>query len=275
MIDRTAPRQRAYFPVARGLICSAHHDKIGSSVWVYLWILNHQTGNGGEVARCAPVTAATIGSYLDMAERTVQAHITKLRDAGYVTVESVGGRGMRLTITKPMVVAPASAGRAMRSAPNGAEIGGQPADSRAEIGGLTRGFQRADPRISAASDARLNLSESFEQKKENRMDSPAPLGAKGNGEPGWRDRVIASLRDVGTPATQRVLARPHPDGLNYALGMTLHSLAVQQHDPDTVADAILSVVDAKVHAIPPDPTVFLPAVFTRAVLARIEGDDTA
>jgi len=102
--DTQARSQRAYFPVARGLIEPQHHKAIASSVWVFLWVLRHQTTNRGDVQDSDVVTAAEIGTPFGFDDCTVRRHLSRLENAGYLTITMVPGKGYRLRVNKPLLV---------------------------------------------------------------------------------------------------------------------------------------------------------------------------
>ena len=97
-------KQRAYFPVARGLIDPLHHKQVGSSIWVYLWVINSQTDNEGAVAYRRPVTRTEIGQSLEMDEVTISRHLARLQERGYLNVSVASGKGLKIVVLKPLQV---------------------------------------------------------------------------------------------------------------------------------------------------------------------------
>jgi hypothetical protein len=86
-------------PISNGIF--AHCKKMGSAVWVFLWLVDHTTKEAegaegqleGLVLGGMQVRASLIAKDLEIATRTVHEHIERLCDNGYVR-RIDGGDGM-------------------------------------------------------------------------------------------------------------------------------------------------------------------------------------
>ena len=87
----------------RGVLFEArHHERMGSAVWLYGWLVlrqTHQTGSIGWVLGGAPITYAEIEEETGFNVRTLERWMRILRAHGYIETESVPG-GIVVRITK-------------------------------------------------------------------------------------------------------------------------------------------------------------------------------
>ena len=67
------------FRVSNGLLSPEHVACIGSALWVFLLLIDMQTGDGGEVSGGAPLRAGVIAERLGLSRRTVERSIATLR----------------------------------------------------------------------------------------------------------------------------------------------------------------------------------------------------
>lgn len=85
-----------------GLFDSRHYERMGSSVWLYAWLVlrqTHQTGSTGWVLGGAPFSYKEIEEETGFNVRTLERWMRTLRRQGYVETESVPG-GVIVRITK-------------------------------------------------------------------------------------------------------------------------------------------------------------------------------
>lgn len=83
---------RFTIPVSNGLLSREHQRKIGPSIWVFLWLLDHitkeQPGTDqqteGLVFSGAPLKLSQVAEDLGISLRSVQGHISRLCDGGYI-----------------------------------------------------------------------------------------------------------------------------------------------------------------------------------------------
>lgn len=214
--------QRAYFPVARGLIEPEHHTRIGSSIWVYLCILRHQTSSTGEVNHRRPITAADIGGPLGFEERMVRRHLDRLENAGYLTVEIVAGEGYRIWINKPLAIGhesrPTVTKNVRGSGPATPDIFGQ---------------SRAVPRTEMSGVGPVPRTE---------MSGVSIEGSEGvrlTKVKDWRARAIThvqTLRDFHQPGYL------NPDAVSYCFGMLVTSPHYLHVPPETFAERFHAAV---------------------------------
>jgi len=257
---RRTTRQRAYFPVARGLICAEHHAQVGSSVWVYLWLLCHQTDNMGTVGRGEIVTAAAIGADVEMDEQTVRRHLTRLENSGYLCVTIVDGKGLNIWINKPLVMVKEQPGTLVK-VDQGTLV---KVDK-----GTGRTLVKVDyPPCSTLTRVSIEGTEVEQNKKK------AAVGGTSESEPtvaevaSWRAAVYRLVRCL--PASVAELLLPGgPTSLDYALGITTHRMEFHHTSPEQFVDAVTAVlhatdyVPARLHALRDS------GVFTRAVVAQL------
>lgn len=83
-----------------GLLDPKHISAMGTSVFLYLWCLRHQTKSNGLVLGGSPITYEKINERLGQSERTVRRWMKSLRDNGYVEVTYLNFKMMRLCVLK-------------------------------------------------------------------------------------------------------------------------------------------------------------------------------
>lgn len=81
----TAEKSNSAFYVSGGLLTPEHHRRMGSAVWAFLWLVSHETREGGKVLNGSPVTAERIASALGQHVETVKHNLGRLEREGYIT----------------------------------------------------------------------------------------------------------------------------------------------------------------------------------------------
>jgi predicted DNA-binding transcriptional regulator len=90
----------ATFPVSSGLLEAKHVEAIGAAVWVFLVLVDWQTGDDGLVARGEVIQSQAIAARLGVSDRAVRYHLTTLEAGEYIRRELVQ-QGWRIWIAKP------------------------------------------------------------------------------------------------------------------------------------------------------------------------------
>lgn len=72
------------FYVSAGLLTSQHRNRIGESLWEFLWLISHETKMEGKVLNGSPITLQRIAEELGESYRTAQRNLERLTKAGYV-----------------------------------------------------------------------------------------------------------------------------------------------------------------------------------------------
>lgn len=93
---------RFYIQVYQGLLSPKHRKAMGEAVWLYLWLLDHQTGEDGKVLGGDIIPARRICEDLGICEKTLYRWLARLSD--YVDVDSALFRGYTFRIRKPKKV---------------------------------------------------------------------------------------------------------------------------------------------------------------------------
>ncbi|HEX4500584.1 MAG TPA: hypothetical protein VH187_05340 [Scandinavium sp.] len=83
-----------------GLIDKKHIETMGSAVWLYLWLIRHQTKSTGLVLGGTPITYKKINERLGQKERTVHSWMRQLKAGGYIEVTHTNYKKMRIRILK-------------------------------------------------------------------------------------------------------------------------------------------------------------------------------
>jgi hypothetical protein len=95
-------------PVSNGILDSRHRKRIGSAVWVFLFLIDKCTkeqedNNGGWLGLVlggSPITARYIAEHLGECERSVRRHLKQLEDGGYIVVLSRQGEASGYAVRK-------------------------------------------------------------------------------------------------------------------------------------------------------------------------------
>ncbi len=195
---REAAVQRPFIQVSRGLLDPKHVDAIGPAVWVFLWCARFQSDNTGSVMAGAVIPERRICADLGLAPRTVREHIDRLENAGYLTVETVAGRGVRLHVNNPTAIkrpdaVHKSVGNCGQPRMHADVAPATPAEIRRGVGGFPPG---SDAPTILASKA---LSES----------KSTARPASGRATPrAWEQSVARHIAEALAPYKRRLLARP-------------------------------------------------------------------
>lgn len=72
------------FYVSEGLLAPEHYKRIGPAIWEFLWLIDHETKDGGKVLNGAPITIERIRGELGGCERIVRYHLQQLETFGYI-----------------------------------------------------------------------------------------------------------------------------------------------------------------------------------------------
>ncbi|MBP2638293.1 MAG: hypothetical protein H6Q72_4200 [Firmicutes bacterium] len=79
------------FLVSNGLITPDHHDKIGSALWEFLWLIDKTTADKeedgvrwGKVLGGKPITANDIANDLGTHPETIKKNLRRLEEHGYI-----------------------------------------------------------------------------------------------------------------------------------------------------------------------------------------------
>jgi hypothetical protein len=72
------------FYVSAGLLAPEHAQRIGSAIWEFLWLISHETREGGKVLNGSSITAARIARDLGCGLRNVKLHLVHLAEEGYI-----------------------------------------------------------------------------------------------------------------------------------------------------------------------------------------------
>lgn len=72
------------FYVSAGLLTSQHRNRIGESLWEFLWLISHETKMEGKVLNGSPITLQRIAEELGESYRTARRNLERLAKAGYV-----------------------------------------------------------------------------------------------------------------------------------------------------------------------------------------------
>lgn len=84
-----------------GILDPKHEDSMGSAIWLYIWCVAKQTKRSGLVLGGMPLTYAEISKRTrGIAERKLRRWLPVLRDKGYIGVEYLNFKMMRLTVLK-------------------------------------------------------------------------------------------------------------------------------------------------------------------------------
>jgi DNA-binding transcriptional ArsR family regulator len=79
-----------YISVSNGLLKDGHRQRMGESVWEFMWLLDHMTridGNGyGWVLGGKPIKLAELATDLGVHRSTVSRSLSRLQEEGYVDV---------------------------------------------------------------------------------------------------------------------------------------------------------------------------------------------
>lgn len=79
-----------YISVSNGLLKDGHRQRMGESVWEFMWLLDHMTridGNGyGWVLGGKPIKLAELAQDLGVHRSTVSRSLSRLQEEGYVDV---------------------------------------------------------------------------------------------------------------------------------------------------------------------------------------------
>jgi hypothetical protein len=73
------------FYVSAGLLTAEHMRRIGSALAEFLWLISHETRDGGRVLNGAPITLKRIAADLGECERTARTNLRRLEAEGYIT----------------------------------------------------------------------------------------------------------------------------------------------------------------------------------------------
>ena len=123
---REAEQQRPFIQVTRGLLDAKHVEAIGPAVWVFLWCLRYQSSNDGSVLGDAVIPLTRIGADLGLAPRSVREHVDRLENAGYITCETVEGKGLRISVQRPTAMRGATVHKSVGKGGQPAGVGGNP-----------------------------------------------------------------------------------------------------------------------------------------------------
>ena len=90
-------QSKTTFPVTSGLFDSAHFEKIGPALWLYLWLIDKTTSDEeidgvryGLVLYGQPISPSLVTASYGLPRRTYQNQIRQLADAGYVHLQRTG-----------------------------------------------------------------------------------------------------------------------------------------------------------------------------------------
>jgi hypothetical protein len=83
-----------------GILDRKHIDAMGMSVWLYAWIILHQTQTTGFVHGGAVITYALIQEELDVPCRTLRRWMKTLQRGGYIEVTYSAYKRMRIRVEK-------------------------------------------------------------------------------------------------------------------------------------------------------------------------------
>jgi hypothetical protein len=72
------------FYVSEGLLTAEHLKRIDNSLWEFLWLISHETREGGKVLNGSPITIDRIAKDLGFGIRTVKRHLAHLVEQGYI-----------------------------------------------------------------------------------------------------------------------------------------------------------------------------------------------
>jgi predicted transcriptional regulator len=72
------------FYVSAGLLTPEHYRKIDTAIWVFMWLISHETREGGKVLNGSPITIKRIAQELGESTRTVRRHLNHLEAHGYI-----------------------------------------------------------------------------------------------------------------------------------------------------------------------------------------------
>jgi biotin operon repressor len=72
------------FYVSEGLLTAEHFKRIDNSLWEFLWMISHETREGGKVLNGSPITIGRIAKELGFGVRTVKRHLAHLVKEGYI-----------------------------------------------------------------------------------------------------------------------------------------------------------------------------------------------
>lgn len=78
------------FYVSAGLLAPQHHNRIGESLWEFLWLVSHETRMEGKVLNGSPITLGRIAQELGESPRTARRNLERLSKAGYVKKQRTG-----------------------------------------------------------------------------------------------------------------------------------------------------------------------------------------
>lgn len=77
------------FYVSAGLLTSQHRNRIGESLWEFLWLVSHETKLEGKVLNGSPITLKRIAEELGESSRTVRRNLDRLERGGYIAKNRV------------------------------------------------------------------------------------------------------------------------------------------------------------------------------------------
>lgn len=78
------------FYVSAGLLTSKHRNRIGESLWEFLWLISHETRMEGKVLNGAPITFGRIAKELGESSRTARRNLARLEREGYIVKKRAG-----------------------------------------------------------------------------------------------------------------------------------------------------------------------------------------
>lgn len=96
--QKRSPKKNWWTPIWRGLVADAegkHRQRMGSALWLYLYLLAYSNRKTGIVRR----TQASIAEDTGYPLRTIQFNLQKLRLQGYLTSER-SGRYLKIQICR-------------------------------------------------------------------------------------------------------------------------------------------------------------------------------
>lgn len=88
-----------FIQVYQGLLEPKHRKTMGEALWLYLWLVDHQTDESGLVMHGKPVSAGQLSDVLGVPVKTIRKWLYRLRES-YISWEAMTA-GYRITILKP------------------------------------------------------------------------------------------------------------------------------------------------------------------------------
>ena len=87
--------------IRNGLIDTKHFESLGIAIWLYLWIIGHQTRNSDKVLGGKPVTyEMVVNDYNTLSRRTFERWLKIIKAGGYISTLRTP-YGHIITICKP------------------------------------------------------------------------------------------------------------------------------------------------------------------------------